>query len=121
MDKKDYNELYDSYTTQIADLKKKLAIMKNAYIEEHRKYQNGDAVSIAIPNNEPVKCFVKEAYESGGEIHYNFIAMKKDGNPSSRNQYISHYFSTQLGDVITLLNTDYRNKNWDGSPIIETN
>jgi hypothetical protein len=107
----------NSLEIMVRDLKVKLRQLTLDYIEEHRKFQNGDLVNVTHGwyKDKTEKAFIDSAQEYNGEITYRFLQVKKDGTPSSRQLYVDWY-SREKEIKIELINTDYRNKNFDGTP-----
>lgn len=126
MKKEKYIARFENYKNNILSskehirkLQKEYYELRNDYVEQFREFQNGDMVNVTYGHNQMTeKAFISHAEEYKGKIAYRFIQVKKDGKPSRRELYVSQY-SWEPEIKIELLNTEYRNKNWDGSPITE--
>ena len=106
----------NSLEIMVRDLKGKLRQLSLDYIEEHREFQNGDLVNVTHGwyKEKTEKAFIDSAQEYNGTITYRFLQVKKDGTPYTRRLYVDWYHDK--GIKIELINTDHRNKNFDGTP-----
>jgi hypothetical protein len=109
-----------SLEKMVRELREKSHQLTLDYIEEHREFKNGDLVNVTHGKHKEKteKAFIDSAQEYEGEITYRFLQVKKDGTPSSRRLYVDYwYYDREEKKVnIELVNTDYRNKNFDGTP-----
>lgn len=105
MNKADYLDAEEDLKQQILDLQDDLIQMEKDYIEEHRKYSIGDLVKFHYPAHKATILATEKsvdvpakdeyAYVHGfkvihGEVEYQFLAMKKNGEPSKQRYYPSY-------------------------------
>lgn len=82
MTKEQYLKEKSEIENVIKDLHQKNIEIQNKYIEANRQFKDGDPV-VVIRKDKTENGFIDGAFINGfGEIKYDVLKQKKDGNPS---------------------------------------
>mgnify|MGYP001552555399 CR=1 FL=1 len=118
--KNDYNSKISALKDEVRNIEKERNAIEDEYIAEHREFQNGDLVNVKHGSAQiSEQAYISSASQYDGIIFYRFLKVKKDGKPSSFKLYVEQniYSWVKFPVTIELINTEYRNKNFDGTPI----